>query len=67
MEQRRLFRLAVEAGTITFGHEPGQGWRVVMALRRGDEAWEECAREIYSHLTTVELIDVIERHLDAHL
>lgn len=67
MKQERLFRLAVEAGTVTFGHEPGKGWRLVMALRRGDELWQECEREVYEGLTTVELLDVISAHLDASL
>lgn len=67
MRQERLFRLAVEAGTVTFGHEPGKGWRLVIAVRRGDELWQDAARDIYEGLTTVELLDTVYAHLDAVL
>lgn len=67
MEQTRLFRLAVEAGSVSFHHEPGRGWCLTMALRRGDETWQEASRETYERLTTVELLDVVASHLDASL
>lgn len=67
MEQDRLFRLAVEAGTVTFHHVAGAGWVLTVACRRGDEAWDEVRRETYSHLTTVELLDTIYAALDTCL
>jgi hypothetical protein len=67
MAQERLFRLAVEAGTVTFHHVAGAGWVLTVACRRGDEAWDEVERETYSHLTTVELLDTIAAVLDSLL
>ena len=67
MKQERLFRLAVESGSVTFRHEPGVGWCVTFWLRRGDELPDEVQSERYSGLGTAELLDVIAAHLDAHL
>jgi len=67
MTQDRLFRLAIEAGTVTFHHVAGSGWVLTVACRRGDEAWDEVQRETYSHLTTVELLDTIYACLDSTL
>lgn len=67
MHQEKLFRLAVEAGTINFHHEAGSGWVLVIKLRRGAELWDESVAECYDHLTTVELIDTIYAHLDSAL
>jgi hypothetical protein len=67
MTQDRLFRLAIEAGTVTFHHVAGAGWVLTVACRRGDEAWDEVQRETYSHLTTVELLDTIYACLDSTL
>jgi hypothetical protein len=65
--QQRLFRLAVESGSVNFRHEPGRGWHLVIWLRRGDESPDDAARETYSGLTTVELLQVIEGTLDTEL
>lgn len=67
MEQERLFRLAVESGAISFWHEPGIGWFLVVSLRRGDENWQEAPRDTYSGLSTVELLDTIAASLDSAL
>lgn len=67
MRQDRLFRLAVESGTITLMHEPGSGWRLTVTLRRGDETWLEAKTETYTHLSTAELLDAIYAHLDTAL
>lgn len=67
MDEQRLFRLAVEAGAVTFQHVPGEGWRCVLWTRRGDEEWSDSERDFYSHLTTRELLDTIGAVLDARL
>lgn len=67
MQQDRLFRLAVESGAITFWHEPGRGWHLVMRCRRGDEQWSEAPMDRYEGLSTAELIDTIYAGLDAAL
>jgi hypothetical protein len=67
MNQQKLFRLAVESGTITFMHEPGRGWRLTLTCRRGDETWLEARTETYEGLSTAELLDTIYAHLDTVL
>lgn len=67
VEQTRLFRLAVEAGQVSFHHLPGRGWSLTVGLRRGDEPWNEVRFEHYYSLTTVELLDVVAAHLDREL
>lgn len=66
-QQQKLFRLAVESGHVIFNHEPGRGWRLQMAFRRGAELWSETDAEVYEGLTTVELITTIEAGLDSAL
>jgi hypothetical protein len=67
MEQTRLFRLAVESGTVTFRHEPARGWNVTVTCRRGDETWLEAQTEVYEGLSTAELLDTIYACLDVVL
>lgn len=67
MHQERLFRLAVEAGGVSFAHEAGRGWRLTITVRRGRGAHDEVERSDYSALTTVELLDTISAHLDSVL
>lgn len=67
MRQERLFRLAVESGAITFWHEPGRGWNLVVRFRRGDEAWSDANNDRYEGLSTHELIDTLYASLDAAL
>jgi hypothetical protein len=63
MEEPRLFRLAYEAGHLTFGHVGGQGWSLTVSLRRGDESWSDTRSTVYTHLSTTELVDVIEAEI----
>lgn len=67
MQQDRLFRLAVEAGTINFSHVPGRGWTLTVKVRRGQELWDESPVELYEALTTVEMIDTVYASLDSAL
>lgn len=59
MFQERLFRLAPCGVALTATFVGGEGWRLMLAVRRQDEAWPPSAREHYDHLSTVELYDVI--------
>lgn len=67
MRQERLFRLAVEHGSVNFHHHPGIGWSLTVWLKRGDEAWDSAQQDFYEGLTTVELLDTIAAHLDTAL
>lgn len=67
MHQDRLFRLAVEAGSVVFIHEPGVGWRLSVNIRRGDEQWDETETEVYRGLSTQEMLDTVYAHLDSAL
>lgn len=67
MEQARLFRLAVESGSITFQHVAGYGWRLTIVLRRGDESWTDARSVTYDRLSTAELLDTLYSHCDAML
>lgn len=67
MEQARLFRLAVEAGSVSFRHVPGSGWTLTVWLRRGDEAPDEVQADTYAGLSTHELLSTIDAVLDREL
>lgn len=67
MRQERLFRLAAEAGVVAFHHVPGAGWELSIRVRRGDEAWADVEGEVFSRLTTIELLDVVSAALDSAL
>ena len=67
VDQTRLFRLAVEAGTVTFRHEPGRGWHMTITCRRGDESWQESQSDSYSGMSTAELLDTMHSALDGIL
>lgn len=67
MEQTRLFRLAPEAMTAQAHYRPGEGWVLVVRVRRGDESWEEASEGFYSHLVTSELLDVLQADLERAL
>jgi hypothetical protein len=67
MQQDRLFRLAVESGSLSFFHEPRLGWTLVVNLRRGDETWWETEPQRYSGLSTAELLDTVSACLDSAL
>lgn len=57
--QEQLFRLAHEGMSINAYFEHGQGWRLILRFRRGDESWQDTARQDFSHLSTAELADVV--------
>jgi len=59
MQQQRLFRLAPESLYVSAVFEPSSGWRLKVAVRRQDESWSEAGQSVYSHMTTLELTDVI--------
>lgn len=63
MQQERLFRLAVEAINVQVTFVPGEGWSMRAGWRRQDECWSDAQRVEYSHLTTPELVDVIDAEL----
>lgn len=65
--QQRLFRLAPEAIVVQAHFQPGEGWRLSLQVRRGDEGWADVAPGFYSHLTTPELLDVILADLSTQL
>lgn len=60
MHQLRMFRLAPEALTINAHHVGGEGWSLKVQMRRGDETWQDAYTEQYTHLTTAELVDVLD-------
>lgn len=59
MEQQRLYRLSVDALTISAHHELRKGWTLSIGARHGDETWAEVDWHKFDHLTTPELYDVI--------
>ena len=61
--QTRLFRLAPEAVTIQAHFVGGEGWELLIRVRRGDETWDDSHQEHYSFLTTTELVDVLTADL----
>jgi len=63
MEQDRLFRLAVDAISAQARFVPGEGWRLTVVIRRGDETWDEAPTVVYTWLQTAELVDVLEGEL----
>lgn len=67
MQQERLFVLAHEAITVGAHFVRGEGWHVTIVARRGGESWSESPAEAYGHLSTSELVDVIERVLSRTL
>lgn len=64
MDQDRLFRLAHAGYSLNAYYVPREGWTLIVRARRGDESWEDTEPTTYSNLTTLELVDVMER--EAH-
>lgn len=60
MGQSALFVGAPEALTIGAHYEHGYGWVLTLRMRRQGQQWLEASREDYSHLTTPELMDVLD-------
>lgn len=71
MDQERLpFDGAVEAVIIGAHFVLGEGWTLRLQLRRQFEEWGDARTELYDHLTTDELVDVLDVSLGtvrAHL
>ena len=67
MHQDQLFKLAPEALSVSARFVGGEGWSVVVAMRRQGEPGESAYRATYSHLGTSELADVIEREVASQL
>lgn len=59
MIEERLFRLAPEVLTLQATFAAGEGWRLVVRMRRQDEHWDGAVHATYSHLTTGELEQVM--------
>lgn len=64
VHQERLYRLAVDAISITAVYRPGRGWELALRARRGDETWAEAHRGDYELLVSSELCQVICSELD---
>lgn len=60
MDQLRAFRLAPEALAVTALYHPGQGWALLVRVRRGDEEWSETTPDLYQSLTTEEMADALD-------
>lgn len=58
-QQARLFRLAPEVVDCRATFVGGEGWRLVVRMRRQGEHWDDAYVANYSHLTTEELCDVL--------
>lgn len=59
-KQERLFLGAPTALSVTAFYFVNEGWAVSIACRRDLQAWDDCHKEQYSHLSTAELGDVLE-------
>lgn len=62
-EQERLFDGAPEAVILGAQWWPGEGWRLRVRLRRQFEDWMDARTTDYEHLTTPELLDVLDVEL----
>ena len=60
MPQQPLFLGSVEAAIISANYTLGDGWKVRLQIRRQYEHWEDCRTEVYDHLTTDEMVDVLD-------
>lgn len=57
--QERMFRLAVDSIDLNANHRGADGWQLRIGVRRGDESWHDVSFDVYDHLDTPELYDVI--------
>jgi hypothetical protein len=58
--QEQLFIGAVEACILSAQFHLGEGWTLRLQIRRQFEDWADCRTEVYDHLTTDELVDVLD-------
>lgn len=59
MQQDPLFVGAPEAVHLMATYVHGEGWHLSFGMRRQYEEWGDVRRAVYSHLSTLEAIDVI--------
>ena len=62
---QRLFRGEVRAAQVTLWHEPHEGWRLTVAVRRDFEEWSESSADTYERLSLSEALDVLDTCLGA--
>ena len=55
-----MFRLAVESLHVSANYEPGEGWRLIVRCRRGDESWETVVPTVFDRLSTPEMASTVE-------
>lgn len=67
MPQERLFNVAPDSLALSAVHVLGEGWRLTLSTRTSGEEWSDRSRATYSHLSTAELLDVIDSELLARL
>lgn len=65
--ERQLGSPAVEAIAMTAHWSFIAGWQVTIQHRHSGSSGWTCAREVYDHLTTEELVDVLSASLDSAL
>lgn len=58
--QLRLVTGALESGLVTITYIPSQGWSCTVRLRRQFEQWAEARTDRYTHLSTDELLTLLE-------
>lgn len=58
--QQPLFLGAVEAAIWSSHYVLGEGWTLRLQIRRQFEDWADCRTEVYDHLTTDELLEVLD-------
>lgn len=59
MIEDRLFHVAPAVMHIDATYVEGEGWSISVVSRRPGEEWADCRRTTYTHLATVELLDVV--------
>lgn len=63
----QLSILAAEAVTLGASYIAGQGWHLKIAIRAQGESWGDDCWTHYDHLSTTELLQVIDDHLSSRL
>jgi hypothetical protein len=59
----RLYTPSVEHMWITSLYEPGQGWTTTVQHRHSGEATKECCVDVYTSVTSDELVEVLDAAL----
>lgn len=63
MTEQRMFRLAVEAITVSAHRDVMGRWTFVISARRGDEGWDEAYTATHTLLSTDEFLYVLDAEL----